>query len=121
MMNKSDHFNNQNGIDKKLSKLKEKWLKKWFIDKEISKTEMYFINKLEDQFSIKYIRAKVILEYLIHEEIKELYSFVKNKQSYTLSKLENKFLINTPHIWFEVDSKEEIILNFMKQELKQIN
>ena len=104
--------------------LKEKWLKKWF-DKEISKTEMYFINSLDDQFDITQVRAKVILDYLMDEKINEIYRFVKNRQGYSLNLNEQSgiFFISTPRIWFRLNGKVKraSILNFMVQHLKQIN
>ena len=99
-------------------KLKEKWFRKWF-DKEISKTEMYFVNELDHKFDITRIRAKVILDYLMYNKIKLIYSFTKNKQSYSLNKMGNKFLINTPHLWFQfkTGTKKVTIFNFMNQNL----
>lgn len=104
-----------------MTKLKEKWLKKWF-NKEISKTEMYFINDLDEQFDITLIRAKIVLDYLMDDKISEIYIFVKNNQSYLFNKMENMFFINTPHLWFQlkIGVKEANILKFMNQNLKQI-
>ena len=103
-------------------KLKEKWLKKWF-NKEISKTEMYFINDLDEQFEIKQLRSKNALGFLMNGEISEISRFVKNRQGYTLNKMGNRFLVNTPCIWFQlkIGIKETSILKFMNQNLKQIN
>ena len=102
-----------------MTKLKEKWLKKWF-NKEISKTEMYFINELDERFDITQIRAKVVLGYLMDDKINEIYTFVKNRQSYSFNKMENIFFINTPHLWFrlKIEVKEASILKFMNQNLK---
>lgn len=105
-----------------MTEIKEKWLKKWF-DKEISKTEMYFINNLDEQFDITRIRASIILDYLMYEKINVLYSFVRNNQSYTLNEKDDIFFISTPRLWFKlkIEVKKESILNFMNKHLKQIN
>jgi len=102
--------------------INEKWLKKYF-NKQISRTEMYFIINLENQFSIEQLRSRVVLDWLMLEKISELHSFVRNNQSYSLNKMGDVFLINTPRLWFQFEKeiKKETILNFMNQHLKQIN
>ena len=94
-------------------------------NKEISRTEMYFINTLEAQFNITRVRAKVILDYLMNKELNEMYRFVKNRQGYSihLNRENDIFYINTPRLWFKFDENVKIssILNFMNQHLKQVN
>lgn len=97
----------------------EKWLK-MLLEKRVSKTEMYFIISLENKFKIKRIQASSILKVLMDEKIKELNRFVKRKQSYSLNIYNSSYIIFTPHLYFEVDSKKEYILNFMKQQLIEV-
>ena len=102
----------------------EYWLNK-FLNKEIRKTEMYFILKLKDKFEIKEIRPKKMLSYLMSEEIKEIASFIKFNMSYTLNILEKqneprKIIITTNNINLLVVGELRKVFGFMKKELKYI-
>ena len=97
----------------------EKWLK-MYLDKNVSKTEMYFIISLENNFKIKKISPKIILKALMNEEIVEINRFVKRKQGYSLNVYNNSYILFTPRLYFEIFSKKDDILNFLNQKLKLI-
>lgn len=103
----------------KHKKLMEKWLVK-FLNKEVSKTEMYFIMALEYKFKIRRIKASSIMNALIDGKIKEINRFVKRKQAYSLNIYNGSYILFTPSSYFKVDSQEENILKFLNKHLNLI-
>ena len=97
----------------------EKWLK-MYLDKNVSKTEMYFIISLENNFEIKKISPKIILKVLMNDEITEINRFVKRNQGYSLNICNGSYILFTPRLYFEIFSKKDDILKFLNQELKLI-
>lgn len=98
-------------------------------NKEIRRTEMYFILDFEKIFKTKRIGVRRILSGLMNDEIKEIAVFTKYRMAYTLSLHEipayhstiQRIILKTPSCrYFYVEGEIDDVLDFMNKNLKKI-